>query len=379
MIIGIKDILKLFAITIVILCATFVCTIFLNYNIDIRTVKDQVTTEQAIIVYNAEVSSGEVTAILSGGFLALTAVVLLMFYIKNYIDNHAKELGILKALGHSNLSIAKHFSVFGVSVLAGSVIGYVSAWIYMPKFYKLRNDLGLLPDVAPRFNVGLFILIVIVPFLFFSFLAVIYAIIKLRKPVLMLVKDLKETKVKKQKEPKKERNFLKELTVGNLLNGKTLCFFIFFSAFCFSMLIQMSMSMKELGSDQFAWIMIVIGIILGFVILLMSLSIVIKGNSKTIAMMKVFGYTSKEYSKAILEGYRPIAYIGFILGSIFQYVELKLIVDIVFKDFDNIPDVKFNFKGLLITLIIFLIAYEVIIYAYKRRIEDQPIKEIMLE
>ena len=77
-----------------------------------------------------------------------------MFYIKNYIDNHAKELGILKALGHSNLSIAKHFSVFGVSVLAGSVIGYVSAWIYMPKFYKLRNDLGLLPDVAPRFNVG---------------------------------------------------------------------------------------------------------------------------------------------------------------------------------------------------------------------------------
>ena len=97
MIIGIKDILKLFAITIVILCATFVCTIFLNYNIDIRTVKDQVTTEQAIIVYNAEVSSGEVTAILSGG-LALTAVVLLMFYIKNYIDNHAKELGILKAL-----------------------------------------------------------------------------------------------------------------------------------------------------------------------------------------------------------------------------------------------------------------------------------------
>ena len=174
----------------------------------------------------------------------------------------------------------------------------------------------------------------------------------------MLVKDLKETKVKKQKEPKKERNFLKELTVGNLLNGKTLCFFIFFSAFCFSMLIQMSMSMKELGSDQFAWIMIVIGIILGFVILLMSLSIVIKGNSKTIAMMKVFGYTSKEYSKAILEGYRPIAYIGFILGSIFQYVELKLIVDIVFKDFDNIPDVKFNFKGLLITLIIFLIAYD---------------------
>ena len=54
MIIGIKDILKLFAITIVILCATFVCTIFLNYNIDIRTVKDQVTTEQAIIVYNAK-------------------------------------------------------------------------------------------------------------------------------------------------------------------------------------------------------------------------------------------------------------------------------------------------------------------------------------
>ncbi|MGI6781397.1 MAG: ABC transporter permease [Acholeplasmataceae bacterium] len=141
----------------------------------------------------------------------------------------------------------------------------------------------------------------------------------------------------------------------------------------------MSMNMKELGSDQFAWIMIVIGIVLGFVILLMSLSTVIKGNSKTIAMMKVFGYTSKEYSRSILGGYRPIAYIGFALGTIFQYVELKMIVNIVYKDFDNIPELKFNFKGLLITLVIFMIAYEVIMLIYSKKTERQPIKEIMLE
>ena len=56
--------------------------------------------------YNAQVSTAKVVCLVSGGCLLLTAIVMLLFYIKHYIDTHKKELGILKALGYSNIKIA---------------------------------------------------------------------------------------------------------------------------------------------------------------------------------------------------------------------------------------------------------------------------------
>lgn len=40
-------------------------------------------------------------------------------------------------------------------------------------------------------------------------------------------------------------------------------------------------------------------------------------NKKTIAMMRVLGYSPKECSYVLLNGYRPIAYIGFVFGTIY--------------------------------------------------------------
>ena len=98
MIVGIKDSAKLIGISIIACCAVFVCSLFLNYNIDIISIKDGIPTEAGIAMYHAQVSTGKVTAAVSGGCLAMTSVVMLLFYIKNYIDTHGKELGILKAL-----------------------------------------------------------------------------------------------------------------------------------------------------------------------------------------------------------------------------------------------------------------------------------------
>lgn len=122
MLIGVKDLAKLLAITIVSCCAVFVCALFLNYNIDIVKIEDEITSPQGVMLYDAQVASGKVTIGVAGGCLALTTIVLLIFYVKNYIDSHGKELGILKALGYSNFSIAKHFWVFGISVLIGSTL-----------------------------------------------------------------------------------------------------------------------------------------------------------------------------------------------------------------------------------------------------------------
>ncbi|MFQ6968828.1 MAG: FtsX-like permease family protein [Subdoligranulum sp.] len=66
---------------------------------------------------------------------------MLLFYIKHYIDTHKKELGILKALGYSNIKIAKSFWVFGISIFIGTVTGYAGSISYnavVCTLYKMK-------------------------------------------------------------------------------------------------------------------------------------------------------------------------------------------------------------------------------------------------
>ena len=96
-------------------------------------------------------------------------------------------------------------------------------------------------------------------------------------------------------------------------------------------------------------------------------------------MMKVFGYSARECGKAVLSGYRPWAYLGFVLGTIYQYALLKLMVLVVFKDVEGVPDYKFDVPVMFITLGVFIVLYEAIMYAYTRKMEKLSVKEIMLE
>lgn len=379
MVIGIKDAAKLMGISIIACCAVFVCTLFLNYNMDIVSIKDGITTEAGIAMYHAQVSTGKVTAVVSGGCLAMTSVVMLLFYVKNYIDTHGKELGILKALGYSNIKTAKHFWVFGLSVFIGCVLGYVLAFLYLPTFYELQNAEHLFPEINVHFHPLLAFLLICVPAICFSVLAVIYACLRLRHPVLDLIKEKHEYKIKVNKTETKDMPFLADLRKSTVRSRKTLVFFIAFSAFCFSAMVQMSMSMKELSSKSMALMMIAIGLILAFIILFLSLSSVVKGNTKTIAMMRVFGYKHSDCSKAVLGGYRPFSYIGFVIGTIYQYALLKIMVTIVFSDVENVPEYSFDFKACAITFALFILTYEIAMYGYSRRIKKLPLKSVMLE
>lgn len=379
MIISIKDLAKLFSITIVTCCAVFVCTLFLNYNIDVVGIKDEITTPQGIVMYDAQVATGKVVAGVSGGCLVVTTIILLIFYVKNYIDSHGKELGILKALGYSRLRVAKCFWVFGISVLAGSVFGYGGALGYMPTFYKVQNNKDLLPELLPQFHPGLAFSLLITPTVFFSLLAVSYAFFKMKNPVIGLLKEIQNSKVKISRQETTDLPFLTDLKKNTLRSRKILIFFVAFSAFCFSAMTQMSMSMDDLSSETFSWMMLSIGLILAFMTLLMSLTNVVKANTKTIAMMKVFGYSEKECSGSLLGCYRPVSYIGFAIGTIYQYVLLKIEVNIVFADMEGIPEYHFNFQSLAVSLVAFFITYELIIHYYARKIGGQPVKSIMLE
>ena len=97
MLIGIKNASKLIGISIISCCAVLVCTMFLNFYLDVQSIESEITSELSMVFYNAQVSTAKVVCFVSGGCLLITSVIMLMFYIKHYIDTHKKELGILKA------------------------------------------------------------------------------------------------------------------------------------------------------------------------------------------------------------------------------------------------------------------------------------------
>ena len=378
MIVGLKDGLKLVGISIVCCCAVFVCTLFLNYNTDLVAIRDQVTSEAGLAMYNAHISMGKVTCGVTGGCLIVTSAVMLMFFIKNYIDSHGKELGILKALGYLALSVAIHFWVFGLSVMVGCVIGFLAAFSYLPHFYEVQNTEGLYPEVSVQFHPLLTFLLTGAPTLLFIAIAVVYAFIKLKMPALDLLREKQEYKFKINIK-EKDLPFLKDLKRNTVRSRKSLVFFVGFSAFCFSAMTQMSISMNRLASETFAFMIITIGLILAFVTLFMSLATMVKANGKTIAMMKAFGYQQRECGRAILGGYRPVSYIGFAVGTVYQYALLKSIMTFVFNDVENMPEYNFDFNALVVSFISFVAVYEIITYVYTRQLGRISVRRIMLD
>ena len=379
MIVGIKDSLKLLGISVIACCAVFVCALFLNYNADIIQIEDSISTEAGLAMYHAQISVGKVTSTVTGGCLVVTSAVMLLFYVKNYIDAHGKELGILKALGYSDFRVAKHFWVFGFSVFTGCAAGYLIAFLYMPEFYKLQNAEKLFPEFSVRFHPLLAFLLTVAPALFFAGIAVLYAYLRLGSPVLDLLKERSPVQIKIKSTPETSLPFLKDLKKSTLRGKKAPVFFVAFSAFCFSAMTQMSFSMRKLSSETFAFMIITIGLILAFTTLFLSLSTVVKSNAKTIAMMRVFGYQDRVCGKTILGGYRPFSYAGFAVGSVYQYLLLKFVVTIVFADVDNMPEYHFDFTVFVLTLIVFVIVYELVMYGYSLKTRKLPIKSVMAD
>lgn len=377
MVVGFKDSLKLFGISIMIACASFVCTLFLNYRLDLVDFKDEMLAMQGgQTIYDAMLSNSTVVCCISGGCLIITSVIMLLSYIKNYVDSHGKELGIMKALGYSDLKIAGHFSIFGVSVLLGAVVGLLGAIVYLPRFYDKQNDLFVM-DM--HYHPVLLVLMAVIPSLVFMLISVLFAVLRLKRPVIDLLKEKQDIKVRKTKDKGKDMPFLTELKKDTVKSKYSLIFFVGFSAFCFSAMTQMSFSMKDLASEDMGAIILMIGLVLAYTTILLALSAVVKANTKTMAMMRVFGYSDKQCSGSILNGYRPVSYIGFAVGTVYQYSLLKIMVTVVFKDIENMPDYSFDVKMFFVSLVCFIISYEVIMLVYSNKLKKLSVKSVMLE
>lgn len=377
MIISLKDSLKLFGISIVCFCATFVCTFFLNYYIDILPLKESIPNE-LMPLYTAQLATAKMTCSITGGFLSLVSIIMLFFYIKLYIDSHHKVLGTFKAMGYSNFKIAKSFIIFGLSVFIGCGLGFIMGWICMPYIYETLTIAGI-PLIIPSFHLSLLICLVFVPTLVFTFIAFLYASLALCKPALNLIKG-ETTKARKFKVSRNQnRPFLKEMQISVLKSKKMLAFFISFSCFCFSAMVQMGLSMEDLVEGTMGTMILLIGLVLAFVSMLMAMTSLVKSNSKNIAVMKAMGFSKKECFISIFLGYIPFAILGFAIGTAYQFGLLYLMVNLIFKDVGEVPSYSFNVPVLFITLLAFIVSYSIVFVIYLHKASKCSVKEIMLE
>ena len=379
MVISIKDLRKLSVVSIISFCAVLVSTLFINFYFDLQSIEVETLSLPAKAYYDAQVLIAKFVSLVSGGVLSLLAVLLLFFYIKQFIDDHKEELGILKALGYQNVELAKHFWIFSCSIFLGALLGFASSFFFMKDFYDLRNQKGFLPTIEIHFHWQLFIAMLILPTLLFALLGFGYALVKLKQPSLYLLKRLELAQVKqKHRKTKANKPFLQELGAVHFYKKKLLIFFVIFAAFSFAAMMQLSLGMKDFIDGTIQVMMMGIGILLSLSILLLCLGTVVQENKASLALMKAFGYSQKECSRVILARYRLVAYLGFVLGTAYQYGLMKILLKVIVKDAQDVPDYSFDVHLCLITFLAFVILYELLVTYYFKVIRRMTLKEIML-
>lgn len=377
MIIGPKDGFKLAGISIVCFCAVYVCTFMLNYYLDVLPLGDTIP-EQFSALYKAQLATATFTAAITGGVLGLIAVVMLVFYIKLYIDGHAKQLGIIKALGQTRGRIAAEFCVFGLSVFVGCLLGFGGGWASMRVIYDGLTIEGI-GEIAMTFHVGLLFALVFAPTAVTALISVTYAYFALARPVSELLRG-KCGKEKIEREGKnKDRSFLAEMCLKTLTAKKSLAFFVAFSCFCFSAMVQMGLSMENLTTATMGYMILAIGIVLAVVTMFMATTSLVRGNIKNISVMKAFGYSLRECAVSVLGGYAPFALIGFGAGSAYQYGLLQLMINVIFADVGSVPEYSFNVPVFFITLAAFVLSYAAVTLYYVLKINRITVKEVMTE
>lgn len=379
---SIKDLYRLVVVSVISFCAVFVSNLFLNFYLDICLLDQTNWLPEIQAAYDAQVAISWLIASVSGAVLSLTSMLLLFFYIRQFIDQHKPELGILKAMGYKNWEISRKFWIFSLPVGLGTGVGYFSSFAMMPHFYQLRNQSGVLPEITIRQHWSLFLFLVVLPTLAFSGLAILYATYCLRLPALDLLKRVsssqKSPKRKATKKIRKDRPFLKDFSASLLWSRKLLIFFVIFGSMCFSAMIQLSYGMKELTDETIQIMMMSIGTVLSVAILYLSLGVLLQENQETLAIMKVFGYSKNECHKSLFAPYRFLAFLGFVLGTGYQYGIMQLLLRLMEKSIAQKIEYDFDFGVCLITLLVFTLVYESFIYLSSRKIDQLTIKQVML-
>ena len=379
MIVQLKDLRKAIAVVIVSFCAVFITTLFSNLYLDLKVLDITGFNIMEKKFYDAQLIVSKFVIIITGTVLSISAAVMLIFYIKQYIDDSKHKIGILKAQGYSNNFIASKFSIFGFLVFLGSLLGYGSSHFFMPKFYESRNTDNILSELTMNFHPQLLLLMVILPSLLFLVISIVYVLFNLNVPTINLLKQINSINKKIRKRRFRQyNNFFKELRATVLFSNKTLLFFVIFAALSFSSMIQMAFGMRDFVDGTIRIMMMVIGVILSLSILLISLEVIANSNIKNISILNIMGYSKDECSRIILSGYRVVAYIGFAIGTVYQYFLIRTLLKVLSKKLDSETTYNFDLISVIGSFIAFVLIYEIFILYYSNKIKGLNVKKMSL-
>lgn len=370
---------RLLCVGVVAACATLVCTLFWNHQLDLRPVGAQITDPYALGMYEMQCLCDRVVSIVSGIGLGLTTLVLLLFQIKCEIDSCERQLGVLKAIGCPTLRLSLPYGRFGAAVGGGCAIGVAAAYGCMPWFYDLQNAEELFPPVPVQVHGWLIAVLIVVPGVTFDLIAVAFAARKLRLPALALMRGRERGTLRVKQYKSTEKPFLRDLGNCLLHRKKMLAFFFFCSAFFFSSMTQMALSMRDLSSESFSGLMLGIGLLLAALTLFLSLSGVTRAYRPTAALLRAFGFSSRERRRALYSTYRPLGYIGFALGTAYQYILLRCVMAFVFTDLSAELQVHLNLPNLFAILCLYTLLYEGMLFLFSRRVERVSLRTVMAE
>jgi ABC transporter permease protein len=380
MIVEVKDLKKAIAVVIISFCAVFVTTLFFNFYLDLKDLDINTLNLIQKKFYDTQLIVSKFVIIVTGVILSISSAIMLLFYIKQHIDQSKHKIGILKALGYSNMFISKNFSVFSLLIFLGTFLGFGSSYLLMPKFYESRNKDNILINLTIDFHLQPLIYLVLLPTLLFLILSMMYVLLKLNVPTTVLLKQLElKNKIIKKRKLKIQEKFIKELESTILYSNKTLIFFIIFAAMSFSSMIQMSLGMRDFVDTIIRMIMTVIGVILSLSILLITLEVIVSNNKKNISILNIMGYSVSECSQIVLFKYRIVALIGFIIGTVYQYVLIKVLLIKLSKELDSQVVYNFDYLSLLISSVLFILIYELFIRYYYKKIRMIDAKKIILD
>lgn len=377
MLVQLKDLRKAIAVVIVSFCAVFITTLFSNLYLDLKGLDITGFNIMQKKFYDAQLIVSKFVVIITGTVLSISAAVMLIFYIKQFIDDSKHKIGILKAQGYSNNFIASKFSIFGFLVFLGSLLGYSSSHLFMPKFYESRNTDNILSELTMNFHPQLLLIMVILPSLLYLVISIFYVLFNLNVPTIHLLKQI--NLINKKRRFRQYKNFFKELRATVLFSNKTLLFFVIFAALSFSSMIQMAFGMRDFVDGTIRIMMMIIGMILSLSILLISLEVIASSNIKNISILNIMGFSKSECSKIVLSGYRVVAYIGFAVGTVYQYFLIRALLKVLSKKLDSETTYNFDLISVIGSFIAFVLIYEIFILYYSNKIKGLNVKKIMME
>lgn len=126
---------------------------------------------------------------------------------------------------HSATPISKLQGIFGysgLSVFVGCAVGFVMGYLYLPTFYQKQapNLQTLIPALKVQFHPLLTFALVGAPTIAFAVISVLFAYLKLKSPVLDLLRERQNVKVRIGRDGKENVPFLKDLR-GVTLRSKS--------------------------------------------------------------------------------------------------------------------------------------------------------------